>query len=266
MARVASTKIALLWYQICATTGGRHAAWNVSAAANPDTLEGGIPFNIGACLTEPLYLCATGTGDAQITCSFGGPFVGPVPTTFNPGWTDDQGNAAHWDLATAQGSASVGPGNNQVAFPTTPGAIFSNAAKTFGRWYFEYTVTYDIFSQQAGVGIMRKGALLPYLTNGQYSVTDNIGGAMVQGGSNSGSPTYQSQVNAFGSPYAPDPLLWAPSGTTFGVAIALIPQALYVPQLFSSIPLPRLVCCPEEQNKRLRIQAKALQRALTRNG
>jgi hypothetical protein len=253
MALISSTKVCLMWYIIVQSgpqppiLGG---AWNNDTTASPDDLTGGIPFNVGGCLTEPIYLMATGTGDANVNMNFGqGQFFGSLPNTYQVGWQNKFGGIDKFDAASVQGSATIDSSGFQVGFPTSAGAARSVTGIGIGRYYVEYTVTYDIFSQLTGAGPMRAGAQIPYAGDGGYSSTDPNGGAMVSGGNITTTPPYQPSVGALNvSGLKPSPLLGAPSQTVMGLAIAVIPQALFVPQPFVGIPLRNMRCCPATQN------------------
>lgn len=259
MATLAATKICLLWYRIVQQGGSLEGTpWNMAAGANPDTLEGGIPFNVGACITEPLFLTGCGTGDAGIDMAFGPPFnpFAEIPETYTPGWFNDAGGIDIWDIASTQGGCTVSGG--QLFNGAGAGAARSRTSKTQGRYYVEYTVRYDIFSNQTGVGIMRKGAQLGPMIAGELTSGDPIGGAMIQGGQLG---SYVTNVNVFGNSFAPNNFVEGVTDTVMGMAIALIPQAVFVPQLFSAVPLPRLTCCPATQQLRLRQQLDALKKS-----
>ena len=74
MATVSSTKLCLVWYRVVQSgtpppfIGG---PWNDDTTADPDQLIGGVPFNTGLCLSEPIYLTGCGTGDAGLSMNFG---------------------------------------------------------------------------------------------------------------------------------------------------------------------------------------------------
>lgn len=254
MATLSETKICLFWYRIEQSgsfpprSGG---AWNNDSRASPDDLVGGIPFNQGACLTEPLYLTACGTGDAGITMAFGPAefnfgFSG-APLTYNLGWPNAFGGYDNFDPTSLQGSAALDGTLTQASFIAAPGSVRSVTGQTRGRFYVQYKVTYDIFSQQTGAGIMRRDAQLNFIQQGRQNGADNIGGSMVQGGNIGTTPQFQTNVNTFGVSSSPSPLLGAPSPSYIGLAIAIIPQFNFVPAPISAVPLPRLICCPEQR-------------------
>lgn len=249
MATLSEKKICLLWYQITNNgTPNEGSAWNNDTRASPDDLVGGIPFDTGACLSEPMYLTACGTGDASVQMGFGPAefFIEAViPRTYTPGWPNGGGGYDTFDAASLQGSASFHSGSPiWIDFPTSPGVARSVTGWTRGRFFVQYKLHYDIFSQQAGAGIMRAGALLNFAQQGKQNGSDIIGGAMVQGGDIGQVPPYQTQINAFGVAGAQDPLVSAPDGSIISLAIALVPQFQYVPTPYQMVKLPDLICCP----------------------
>lgn len=250
MVTTAGTKICLLWYRIVRNPSLGSIPWNNDARADPDALVGGIPFAQGAMMDEPLFIFACGTGDAGIALNTG-PLFNPlaeIPDTFVPGWPSFTGPFGDtFDPASGQGSAVINGPN--VAFPNIPGACNSLSGQRVGRYYFEYTVSYDIFSQQAGCGIMRLGSQLNFIQQGRKSSTDNIGGPMIQGGNIGTVPQYQPSVQLFNVGVQSSPLVPAPGGTVMGVAVALIPYAYFIPSLFSAVPLPSLICCPDQRQR-----------------
>ena len=95
---------------------------------------------------------------------------------------------------------------------------------------------------------MRGGANLTYVSGGGYSASDHNGGAIIQGGNIGDYKPYINALNS-GVKLKQSNTMTAPSTSVMALAIAIIPQALFVPQPFVGVPLPHLICCPE--NKRL---------------
>lgn len=251
MAAVSGSKICLFWVRYHKPTLGGLAPqfWNGDPTANPDTLTGGINFGAGKVLDGPLYLTVTGTGDAGVTVTTVGPYAlqgGFGPYTYTPGWIDPIGGDP-LDPATIQGSTVINgsPGAvTSVSFPAVPGSIQGSKGAKFGRYYFEYQNNYDIFSNAAGCGPMRLGAQLAYLPSGAFSVSDNDGGAMANGGdiaTSWGLNAYANGVNF--QPPAPVPAPGTALNPQFGVAVAIIAKANFIPSLFSAVRLPAVPCC-----------------------
>ncbi len=254
MATLSLTKICLFWFRIVASPTLEQTSWNGNSHADPDTLTGGIAFNQGGCLTDPLYLTATGTGDAGVVAKFQPPFTSPpiwLPKTYGLWPADDSGHA-RFDDTNLQGSAALtNPARTSVSFIATPGAAQTTTGILAGRYFAEYQVTYDIFSSRTGMGIIRHNAELAQLTSGRFSVADAFGGAMVQGGDLGTVPTYQTSLDVFGSTLAGSNVVSAPGNTVLAIAMAVIPQYNYVPNLISAVSMPRLICCPVQRNRGL---------------
>lgn len=249
MATLSETKICLFWYRIEAS-GIFSNWWNGDSTADPDTLQGGIPFAVGAMMDEPLYLFACGTGDAGISINFGPAINAFAPKTYLPGWPAANGAPDVLDPASVQGSA-VRASATHVDFPSTPGCINSFTGQRVGRFYFQYTLNYDIFSGQAGCGVMRAGSQVNFVQQGRKNVSDPVGGPMINGGNIGTTPPYTTSVEFQNVSVQSQTKLGAPSGSVMGVAVALIPQFEYVPSLFSPVKLPPLICCPINRNRAL---------------
>lgn len=253
MATLHQTKICLFWYQVSHNNiPNSGTPWNNDSTASPDDLVGGIPFDTGACLSEPMYLTACGTGDAGIEMAFGPAefFLAAFrPRTYILGWPNETGGYDEFDSASLQGDATLGPLSNQMNNGAGPGSVRSRTGQTRGRFFVQYRVTYDIFSQQAGAGVMRRDAQLNFIQQGRQNGGDNIGGAMVQGGNVATVPPFLSNVNTFGVSSADLTLVGAPNNSIISLAIALVPQYEYTPSLFQAIKLPDLICCPVSRNR-----------------
>ena len=253
MATISERKICLIWSRVVyGASAGTPSWWNGDTRASPDTLTGGVPFDLGHCLDENLVLMACGTGDAQIAMNFGqGPFQSPLamlPATYLPGWPGADGTPDQFDPSSVQGSGTLSNNNQTVTFVGTPGGVQSRAGWTRGRFYVEYTVGYDVFSQATGAGPMRISSQIGYAETGQKNIADPVGGVMVSGG---GIATFPVSIFALGGEAVTD-YAGAPNTAVMALAIALIPQFNAVPQLFQAQRLPQLHCCPDT---RLRQQA-----------
>lgn len=244
MAILSQKKTCLLWYLASQGVGQPSVAWNNDTTASPDDLRGGIPFDTGACLDEEMFLTACGTGDAgiQMAFSFLDFFLPIIPSTYIPGWPNKFGGIDTWDASSLQGSASLA--GNRLNCGSSPGSVRSTTGWKSGRFCVQYQVHYDIFSQQAGAGIMRKNAQLNQIFLGEQNGGDIIGGSMVQGGNIGTTPPYQTSVNTFGVNKPGSPFIGFGDQTFMVLAIALLPQFNYVPSDFRAVKLPDLVCCP----------------------
>lgn len=258
MATLSETKICLFWARIVSVGGSPFlsGAWNNDSRADPDNLTGGIPFNQGGCLTEPMYLTACGTGDAGVYANFGqAPFAAAridIPKTYVPGWPGADGLPDTFDPASIQGSTVLSSGNRSNTFANSPGSVRSTTGWAQGRFYAEYQVNYDIFSQKAGMGVMRRDAQLNSIFSGQQNISDNFGGAMPQGGSLG---SYFFNVQTFGVTFA-QAIMQAPALSFMAIAIAMIPQYQYVPAPFSAVKLPDLICCPVARHSAQRLMTR----------
>jgi hypothetical protein len=250
MATLSRTKICLFWYQITDGDGLGTTGWNNDARASPDDLAGGIPFNTGACMSEPMFLSACGTGDAGIQMAFQlSDFLitRVIPPTYFPGWPNASGTKDGWDPGSLLGTATIA--GDRVNIGASPGSAQSVTGWKQGRFCVQYQLHYDIFSQLAGAGIMRSGADLTSIFLGEKTAVDHIGGAMVQGGNVASTPPYQTSVNVFGVNSSPSPLVGASDGSIITLAIAIVPQFNYVPSPFSAVKLPDLICCPVTRHR-----------------
>lgn len=259
MATLSQTKICLFWYLASQGISQPSIAWNNDPHASPDDLTGGIPFNTGHCLDEPMFLSACGTGDAGVEMAFALNqfFIGGlVPSTYIPGWPNALGGIDAWDPATLLGGAGIS--GNTLTNGGGPGSVQSKTGWTRGRFCVQYKVHYDIFSQSAGAGIMRAGSDLSGIFSGEKSAADHIGGVMTQGGNGATVPPYQTVANAFGVANAPSPFLGFPDGSIVTLAIAIIPQFNYVPSPFSAVKLPDLICCPVTRHRAHQIATSGL--------
>jgi len=221
--------------------------WNDDTTADPDNLIGGVSFAQGACITDPIYLTVTGTGDAGVDVNTGSAdFAAIPPATYHRGWPNIFGGPDNLDFTSELGDVSIDAGNPRKAdFGAGPGVISMITPQTIGRYYFEYTLSYDIFSGHAGCGPMLQGCQLGFADGGEKSAGDPIGGSMAQGGILG---TYKPYLSTFGS-ISKTHNMTAPSGTIMGMAVALIPQAIFVPSSFVSVKLPGLMCCPDHKRR-----------------
>lgn len=218
-------------------------AWDgvTAGSPGPDGQNPGQP--------NPFYLTAQGTGDGAISLN-PSPRAAHAPPGFLPGWPFFD----RWDPSTVQGSAVILPFNT-ASFPSSPGMV-QNLLKQplgfgagtggpnglpWGKYYFEYTVGYDLFSQDTGVGVCRRNPVLTPWFDGGGLATNNInGGVMVNGGNITNQFTGNLETKLL---VGPSLTLSAPSGSTIGVAVQLggfIP-AQYDPQQLQPVPL---VCVP----------------------
>jgi hypothetical protein len=190
----------------------------------------------------PVYLTAQGTGDSGVILNTAPPPV-RVPKGFFPGWPNANNNFAPGDIfnpLTALGSAIGNVNPSQVSFPTTNGLVQGLTGVTQGRYYFEYTPTYDIFSSQTGCGVGRLGpTLAAWFNKGGYGTSDNNGGLFIDGGTPN---TFDAHLDA-NTGTGPD-IGSAVAGSIIGVAVIVTED--YIPQLFNPQqlqPVP-LVCIP----------------------
>lgn len=259
MATISERKVCLVWSRVVAAGGipANQSWWNGDSRADPDTLAGGVAFDLGGCLNENLVLMACGTGDAQIAMNFGQfRFSSPLPMlpkTYFPGWPNASGSPDAFDPAAQQGSGTLTDNNQTVTFVSTAGVAQSLTGWGRGRFYVEYILGYDIFSQGTGAGPMRMGSQIAYAETGQKNISDPIGGVMVNGGDVIGHPV---SIYALGSEAVTDYAV-APSSSIMALAIALIPRFNAVPQLFQAQRLPQPHCCPDA-----RLRGQALSRRL----
>lgn len=213
----------------------------------PVQQSGGMPL-AGQTIVPgapPLYLTAAGTGDAGITLITGPPFLCPPPKGFAWGWPNGKGGPYDtFNPATAQGSASVAAGHASVSFPGSPGLVQGNVGLTYGSWYFEYLVSYDIFSENTGVGIGRAGAdMTAWLDGGGFNLSgDNNGGAQINGGNIT---SFVPSINANRGPSLSLPgTTAAPSGHGMGIAVTLgaFNPAVFNAQQLQPVPMSCLPC------------------------
>lgn len=223
--------------------------WN-NGDGDPISQTGGISFaqapglfapNDPGIPGAPIYTTAQGSGDARITIQDETPFV--LDTTalsqagYNPGWP-----GGRWNPATAAGSAVVGIGDTIVDFPTTAGLVQGQEPQIAGKWYFEYLVNVDVFSNRMGVGVGRLGVDLNFWTNsGRFSVTNPYGGVRVSGGFTN---QFITSIAANGGPDNPT-LSPSVQNTTIGVAVLITdPDAVFRPSGFEPVSLSCAPCAP----------------------
>lgn len=260
MAAISTSRTLLIWGRVVKKLAGPGhvlvaSPWNGINTADPDNLIGGISFQVPPHRNDAYILTAKGTGDAggYLNTGAGAPgdafgFAGVPPSTYTQGWPNAFGGFDTIDPASALGSAAGHISGNQVQFPTTPGACTTTTAWANGRFYVEMKVTnQDLFSGGLGIGVMRPGFDLTYIfANAEYSVSDPNGGAMLDGGNLGTTPPYQltASTNGSNTGFGLTPDATNANDTWLSFAVAMLTRDNFIPQPFSAVPLPRLICCP----------------------
>ena len=152
--------------------------WNNDPSANPTTNTGGYTLT-GIGVPVVPFGVADNNG---VLFNFGASsFAQTPPSGFTNGWPNAaMSGFTTLDPSTLQGNAGLSDGNLKVGASPSIGSAYGVAAdaQVIGSYYFEGTIDGgDIFSASLGLGVCIPGALLTYITSGEYNGSDPNGGA-----------------------------------------------------------------------------------------
>lgn len=217
--------------------------WNGLDGGDPATGEGGWRFDgplYDAYMppAQKVYLTAYGAGDASIQL-FPSPdvFLGTVPRGFFGGWpTETGGGWTSFNPGTARGGPSFSNDNKLLGFGAGYGSAQSFDGFAEGRFYVEFQVGWDIFSNQFGLGVALK-------FDSPLDAAHPANGAKFISGGLTTNNAFGVALQGITPPqHGLGPI---PNTYSIGLAIELTNDQLYpyVASRFEPVALPCIPCC-----------------------